>query len=68
MDDSIFTSPTKKGTVILRGHPSHAKVLPFAGQRQHFPYFLSYFKTLSIGLAPEIKLATSWSGVKRSID
>ena len=68
MDDSIFTSPTKKGTVILRGHPSHAKVLPFAEQRQHFPYFLSYFKTLSIGLAPEIKLATSWSGVKRSID
>ena len=24
--DTIFTSPTRDGTVILRGHPSHAKV------------------------------------------
>ena len=24
--DTIFTSPTRDGTTILRGHPSHAKV------------------------------------------
>ena len=24
--DTIFASPTGDGTVILRGHPSHAKV------------------------------------------
>ena len=24
--DTIFTSPTRDGTVILRGHPSHGKV------------------------------------------
>ena len=33
--DSIFTSPTGEGTTILRGHPSHAKVQPFAGQRKY---------------------------------
>ena len=24
--DTIITSPTRDGTVILRGHPSHGKV------------------------------------------
>ena len=24
--DTIFTSPTRDGTVISRGHPSHGKV------------------------------------------
>ena len=24
--DTIFTSPTRDGTVILRGHPSYGKV------------------------------------------
>ena len=32
------------------------------------PSFLSYFKTLSIGPAPEIELATSRSVIKRSAD
>ena len=32
------------------------------------PSFLSYFKTLSIGLAPGIESATSRSAVKRSPD
>ena len=32
------------------------------------PLFLSYFKTLSIGLAPGIEPATSRSAVKRSTD
>ena len=68
MDDTIFTSPTKEGTAILRCHPSHAKVYPFAGQRQYLPYFLSYFKTLSIGPTPGIKPATTQSAVKRSAD
>ena len=31
--DTILTTPTGDRTAILRGHPSHAKVSPFAGQR-----------------------------------
>ena len=40
--DTIFTCPTVDGTAILRGHPSHAKVSPFSGQRQflHFSVIL----------------------------
>ena len=41
--DTSFTFPTGDGTAILRGHLSHAKVSPFAGQKQYL-YFLSYFK------------------------
>ena len=55
--DSIFTSPTGEGTTILRGHPSHAKVQPFAGQRKYL--HLGYFKTLSIGASPRIEPTTS---------
>ena len=53
--DTIFTSAT------LRGHPSHAKAVP---------YFLSYLKTLSIGPAPGIEPTTSRSTVtvRRSIN
>ena len=36
--DAIFTSPTRDGTAILRGHPSHAKALPLAVQRDYL-YF-----------------------------
>ena len=36
--DTIFTSPTGDGTAILRGHPSHAKVYPFAGQREYLHF------------------------------
>ena len=65
--DNFFTSPSGDGTAILRGHPSLAKVSPLAVQRKYLS-FLSYFKTLSNGPAPEIELATSRSAVKRSTD
>ena len=33
---TIFTSPTAYGTAILRGHPSHEKIVgPYARQRQY---------------------------------
>ena len=40
--DTNFTSPTGDGTAILRDHPSHAKVLPLAVQREclHFSVIL----------------------------
>ena len=38
--DSIFTSPTGEGTAILRGHPSHAKGYPFAGQRLYLHFLV----------------------------
>ena len=42
-------------------------VVIFAGQRKYvLSSFLSYFKTLSIGPAPEIEPMTSQSAVKRS--
>ena len=62
-----FTSPNGDGTAILRGHPSHAKVQPPAGQRKYL-HFSVIFKTLSIGPAPGIEPATSRSAVKRSTD
>ena len=63
--DTILTSPTGDGTAILRGHPSHAKVQPPAGQRKYL-HFSVIFKTLSIGPALGIEPATSRSAVKRS--
>ena len=33
IEDTIFTFPTGDGKVILRSHPSHAKVFPFAWAR-----------------------------------
>ena len=33
-----FTSPNGDGTAILRGHPSHAKVQPPAGQRKYLHF------------------------------
>ena len=39
--DTIFTSPTGDGTAILRGHPSHAKVYLFAGQREYLHFSVS---------------------------
>ena len=39
--DTIFTSPCGDRTSILRGHPSHAKVCLYAGQRYlHFSVIL----------------------------
>ena len=40
--DTIFTSPTGDGTTILRGHTSHAKVQPLAGQ-MHYLHFSIIF-------------------------
>ena len=37
-EDTIFTSPTGDGTAILCGHPSHAKVQLFAGQREYLHF------------------------------
>ena len=34
IEDTIFTSPTGDAIAILCGHPSHAKVHLFAGQRE----------------------------------
>ena len=67
LEHIYFTSPNGDGTAILRGHPSHSKFQPPAGQRKylHFPVT---FKTLSIGPAPGIEPATSRSVVKRSTD
>ena len=38
IEDTVLTSPTGDGTAILRGHPSHAKVDPFVGQRQYLHF------------------------------
>ena len=34
----FFTSPTGHRTAFLRGHPCHAKVKPFAGQRKYLHF------------------------------
>jgi len=69
MEDTIliFTSHYCDRAAILSGHPSHAKVYPFAGEREYL-HFPSYFKTLTVGLAPGIEPTTSCSAVKRSAD
>ena len=38
LGDTIFTSPTGDETAILRDHSSHAKVEPFAGQKQYLHF------------------------------
>ena len=48
-------------TDILRGHPSNAKVPPGSSpvcRAKAVPSFLTNFKTLSVGSAPGIELAT----------
>ena len=57
--DTIFTSPTETGRPLYL-------VIRTACSEKGVPLFLSYFKTLSIGLAPGIKPATFRSAVKRS--
>ena len=62
----IKHSCTREGTATLRGHPSQAKIEPFAGQSK---IFLSYFKTLSIGpVVLVIEPTTSCSAVICSTD
>ena len=36
--DTIFKSPAGDETAILRGHPSHAKVQQFVGQRKYLHF------------------------------
>ena len=38
IEDTNFTSARGNGTAILRGHPSHPKVQPFAVQRQYLRF------------------------------
>ena len=64
----FLTSATADGTAILRGHPSHAKVICRANMAKAVPSFLSYFKTLRTGRAPGIEPVSSRSAVKRSTD
>ena len=52
----------------LRSHPSHVREGLAPWSAKEVPSHLSYFKTLSIGLALRIEPATSRSAVKRSID
>jgi len=67
--DTIFTSPTGNGTVILRVNPSHVKVQPLAVQREYtIAKVPSYFKTLSIRLTWGILSATFRFAVKPSTD
>ena len=39
-DTIFFTSPTGHGTAILRGHPNHKKIYPFAGQRKYLHFLV----------------------------
>ena len=64
--DTIFTSPIRDGTAILRGHPNHAKVQPLALQRKYLHFSVIISKTLSIGPGPGMEPATSRSAVKWS--
>ena len=47
-DDLVFTPPIGGRAAILRAHPSQAKVLPFAGQRQYLHFSVIFNKTLRI--------------------
>ena len=64
IEDAVFTSPTRDGTVIILGHPSHAKVQPFAGQREYF-HFWGILKSDPV---PGIESTSSCSAVKRPTD
>ena len=63
--DTIFTPPTGEGTAILR-EPRNQGLAACSAKR--VPSFLSYFKTLSIRLAPGIEPATFRSAVNRFTD
>ena len=67
IQDTIFTSPPREGTAILRIYPSPLEGLAVCRAKE-VPSFLSYFETLSIGPVPEIEPATSRSAVKRTFD
>ena len=65
--DTIFMYPTRDGTAIFTWSTEPREGLA-AYNAKGVSSFLSYFKTLSIGPAPEIEPATSLSVVKRSTD
>ena len=50
IENTTLTSPTGDGTVILHGHPTHAKVYPFARQRQYLHFSVEGKIVLENGL------------------
>ena len=62
IEDTIFTSPSGDGTAILQGHPSHEKVYPFAGQRKHLHFSVSYRKIPKISPGAYIRRGLSMEG------
>ena len=63
----LFTSATGEGTAILPGHPSHAKVCPFAGQRKYL-HFSVILRHRVLVRPSRIEPATFLSAVERSTD
>ena len=63
--DTIFTSPFGDGTAILRKHPSHTKVYPFAGQRKYL-HFSVILRPWVLVRPRDVEPTTSRSVVKRS--
>ena len=53
---------------FLRGHPSHAKVQPFAVEMHYLHFSVILRPCMSIGPAPGIEPTTSHSAVKRSTE
>ena len=65
--DTIFTPPCGDGTAIFRGHPSQAKVSPFAGQRKYL-HFSVILRPRVLLRHRDVEPTTSRSAVKRSTD
>ena len=65
--DTIFTSHWGDGTAVLRGHLSHTKVYPFAGQRKYLHYSV-IFRPWVLLRPRDVEPTTSRSAVKRSTD
>ena len=66
--DTIFTPPTGEGTAIFPWSSEPLDQGLAACSAKRVPTFLSYFKTLSIRLAPGIEPATFRSAVNRFTD
>ena len=67
--DTVFTFTIVDGTVILRGHPSHAKLRSSRLQCKGTTFIsYSYIKTLGYWSGPGNWTATSRFSVKRSTD
>ena len=64
IEDAVFTSSTRYGTVIILGHRRNSKVWSFAWQRQYF-HFRGILRS---DLVPGIESTPSRSAIKRSTD